>query len=59
MKNKFGEKFSEEFTAESYINSQGKPGVKYIRNGNIYKEREYEGPIIGGFGEESEEENLF
>jgi hypothetical protein len=75
MINKFGSKFANDYTAEKYINSNGVPAVKYIKRENISSENENEnendienynennsemdGPIINGFGEESEEENLF
>lgn len=65
MINKFGSKFANDYTAEKYINSNGVPAVKYIKRDNISSENEnendteMEGPIINGFGEESEEENLF
>lgn len=72
MINKFGSKFANDYTAEKYINSNGVPAVKYIKRDNISSENEnyienenenntseMDGPIINGFGEESEEENLF
>jgi len=67
MVNKFGSKFANEYTAEKYINSNGVPAVKYIKgektshdNENSEINTELDGPIISGFGEESdEEENLF
>lgn len=72
MINKFGSKFANDYTAEKYINSNGVPAVKYIKRDNISSENENyienenenntsetDGPIINGFGEESEEENLF
>jgi hypothetical protein len=71
MINKFGSKFASDYTAEKYINSNGVPAVKYIKRENISSENENEnendsemnsemnGPIINGFGEDSEEENLF
>jgi hypothetical protein len=72
MINKFGSKFADEYTAEKYINSNGVPAVKYIKGEkktnenenenetNYENENENDGPIINGFGEESdEEENLF
>jgi|694.fasta_scaffold00200_19 hypothetical protein len=73
MLNKFGSKFASDYTAEKYVNSNGVPAVKYIKSEkseNIENETNSEmnsemnseigGPIINGFGEESdEEENLF
>jgi len=67
MINKFGSKFANEYTAEKYINSNGVPAVKYIKgektshdNESLEINTELDGPIISGFGEESdEEENLF
>jgi len=70
MINKFGSKFANDYTAEKYTNSNGVPAVKYIKRDNISSENEnyienkndtseMDGPIINGFGEESEEENLF
>jgi hypothetical protein len=67
MINKFGSKFANEYTAEKYINSNGVPAVKYIKGEKISHDNEsseinteLDGPIISGFGEESdEEENLF
>ena len=78
MINKFGSKFANEYTAEKYVNSNGVPAVKYIKdsknsstdedeneneiNSEINSETnsQINGPIISGFGEESdEEENLF
>lgn len=69
MINKFGSKFANDYTAEKYTNSNGVPAVKYIKRENISSENEnyienendteMDGPIINGFGEESEEENLF
>ena len=76
MINKFGSKFANEYTAEKYVNSNGVPAVKYIKgskNSSTYENEneinselnsetnsQINGPIISGFGEESdEEENLF
>ena len=72
MINKFGSKFADEYTPEKYINSNGVPAVKYIKGEKKTQDNENDdenenenenktdGPIINGFGEESdEEENLF
>ena len=75
MINKFGSRFANEYTAEKYINSNGVPAVKYIKSSknssvNVNENEkmsemmsetnsEINGPIISGFGEESDEENLF
>ena len=72
MINKFGSKFANEYTAEKYVNSNGVPAVKYIKGSknsstgeneneiNSETNSQINGPIISGFGEESdEEENLF
>jgi len=65
MINKFGSKFANDYTAEKYINSNGVPAVKYIKtentSGNTSEnlDTDNDRPIISGFGEDSEEENLF
>ena len=71
MINKFGSRFANEYTAEKYVNSNGVPAVKYIKsskNSSVNEKMsemmsetnsEINGPIISGFGEESDEENLF
>ena len=61
MINKFGSKFANEYRAEKYVNSNGVPAVKYIKTGNKSNDLDTNlgGPIINGFGEDSEEENLF
>ena len=75
MINKFGSRFANEYTAEKYVNSNGVPAVKYIKSSknssvNVNENEkmsemmsetnsEINGPIISGFGEESDEENLF
>ena len=75
MVNKFGSRFANEYTAEKYVNSNGVPAVKYIKSSKNSSVNENEnekmsemmsetnseinGPIISGFGEESDEENLF
>jgi hypothetical protein len=64
MTNKFGAKFAQEYTPVKYVNSNGIPAVKYLlnqeaRDNNAEMQNESDEPIISGFGEESEEENLF
>lgn len=65
MINKFGSKFANEYRAEKYVNSNGVPAVKYIKTGHKSNDLDTsldtsnDGPIISGFGEDSEEENLF
>lgn len=61
MINKFGSKFANDYIAEKYVNSNGVPAVKYIKTENKtnYSDTENNGPIISGFGEDAEEENLF
>jgi hypothetical protein len=64
MTNKFGSKFAQEYTPVKYVNSNGIPAVKYLlnqeaRDNNAEMQNESDEPIISGFGEESEEENLF
>jgi hypothetical protein len=61
MINKFGSKFANDYIAEKYVNSNGVPAVKYIKTENKSNELDTDnnGPIISGFGEDSEEENLF
>ena len=64
MINKFGEKFAKDYTPVKYVNSNGIPAVKYLlnqeaRDNNAEMQNESNEPIISGFGEESEEENLF
>jgi len=65
MINKFGSKFANDYIAEKYVNSNGVPAVKYIKIENKSNDLDTDtdtdnnGPIISGFGEDSEEENLF
>lgn len=64
MTNKFGAKFAQEYTPVKYVNSNGIPAVKYLlnqeaRDNNAEMQNDSDEPIISGFGEESEEENLF